>query len=106
MRIDHALGLGPVRRASGLHCVLASRLSAHLRAHDSTTPDDLARLGAHVEYYSGSDALAQSTTPSCSSGLYRFSLVKRSAALPASGKLGGRTTTARCCLWATHALLT
>ena len=34
--------------------------------------------------YSGSYALAQSTTPSCSSGLYRFSLVKRFAALPAT----------------------
>jgi len=53
--------------------------------------------------YSVLKAPAQSTTPSCSSGLCRFSLVKRIAAFPANGKLGRRTNLYRCCHSVTHA---
>jgi hypothetical protein len=52
--------------------------------------------------YSVTEAPEQSTRPSCLSGLCRFNLVKRFAALPASGK----KTMAWCCVSVTHALLT
>jgi hypothetical protein len=84
MRTDHAFRLGTVCRAGGLPS-LAAAVSARIFAPMIRPPQMTSRVLVLIARdYSGSYALAQSTTPSCSSGLYRFSLVKRFDALPAT----------------------
>lgn len=88
--------LRSISGASGFPSLLASRLGAELRAHDLATPDDLACLGAHTGITAAAMPLRNPRHIAAHSAC--IALAWSSVSLPANGKLGGHTTTARCCL--------
>lgn len=80
-------------------------VAAGLRDRPSA-PNDFSLFVPMSGNYSVTKAPEQSTRPSCSPGLCRFTLVKRFAEFCASGKLGRLTAMSWCCLSVTHTLLT